>query len=153
MAAQTSSPTLSSRSRDSRPCQPKTGCKHMFPSFSANRILASGWPVWHSRRSTAKTFCGSGNSPATYGHTHCHVLRAGVFTGSGTDRFDLGRTTLFDVDKRRTVKQPNVEIAYFQYRLTLHEGAEDLLNSALGTSYFTPGMRIGTLLLDVDAGS
>ena len=92
-------------------------------------------------------------SPTLIGDSREGTISAGVFTGSGTNIFDLGRTTLFDVDKRRTVKQPNGEFAYYQYRLTLHDGAEDLLNSALGTSFFTPGMRLGTLLLDVDAGS
>ena len=93
------------------------------------------------------------SSPTLIGDSREGTISAGVFTGSGPNSFDLGRTTLFDVDKRRSVKQPNGEFAYYQYRLTLHDGAEDLLNNALGTSFFTPGMRLGTLLLDVDSGS
>lgn len=92
-------------------------------------------------------------SPTLIGDSREGTISADVSTGSGPNSFDLGRTTLFDVDKRRSIKQPNGEFAYYQYHLKLHDGVEDVLNSALGTSVFTSKMRLGSLLLNANASA
>jgi hypothetical protein len=88
------------------------------------------------------------SAPTLYSDTLAGVVTARVYANGS----NLGRITLFDAAGGR-VTGTDEGYTYYGQRLTLHEGVDQILNSALGTTVFTPGMRVGGLYLDVTAAS
>jgi hypothetical protein len=87
------------------------------------------------------------SSPTLVSDSTAGVVTARVFANGS----DLGRITLFDAAGGR-VTGNDAKYTYSGQRLTLHEGVDQILNSALSTTVFTPEMRIGGLYLQVRAG-
>jgi hypothetical protein len=118
-----------------------------FPVSAANHSGAAftdaeaGGAVWFGPAGTRLDI----NSPTFLRHKAKGTVTARVFAGDA----DLGRVTLFDVAGGRTTPGDHGYL-YSGGRLTLHAGADALLNSALGVTIFTPGMRVGSLYVDVE---
>jgi hypothetical protein len=85
------------------------------------------------------------NSPSFLRHAGKGTVTARLFSGDA----DLGRVTLFDVSGGKTTPGDHGYLLSGG-RMTLHAGADTLLNTALGVTLFTPGMRVGSLDVDVE---